>query len=58
MIHRSFICIDPVLNPISSNYNMFESISNEMLLVYEKAYKKDDINGFRLKFSSDKPSGK
>ncbi|XP_029345465.1 cubilin isoform X2 [Acyrthosiphon pisum] len=55
MTDRNYVCIEPVLNPISRNY-MFESISNEMLLVYEKAYKKDDLNGFRLKFSSDKPS--
>jgi len=57
MVDRVFVCIDPVLNPISLNY-MFESISNEMTLAYTKAFKKDDFNGFRLKFSSNKPSGK
>jgi len=57
MNDRIFVCIEPVLNPTTLNY-MYESISNEMMLVYEKGYKKDGLNGFRLKFSSNKPSGK
>jgi len=58
MTHRNAVCIDPVINPISLNY-MFESISNEMILMYRRGFKKgDDVEGFRLKFSSDKPSSK
>jgi len=37
---------------------MFESISNEIILQYSKGFNKIDPNGFRLKFSSDKPSSK
>jgi len=51
------VCIDPVVNPISLNY-MFESISNEMTLFYSKGLRPGDVDGFRLKFSSDKPSSK
>jgi len=57
IINRNFICIDPVINPISLNY-IFESISNKMMLVYENVYKKGYLDGFKLKFSSDKPSSK
>jgi len=57
MTARSFSCIDPVINPMSMNY-MFESISNEMVLIYKKNFKKEDVEGFRLNFSSDKPSSK
>ncbi|CAI6368736.1 unnamed protein product [Macrosiphum euphorbiae] len=54
-ISQTVVCIDPIINPISLNY-MFESIENEMTLVYEKGNIKGDPEGFRLKFSSDKPS--
>lgn len=54
---RAAVCIDPAIDPKSLNY-MFESTSNEIMLKYEKPYKIDNLDGFRLKFSSDKPSSK
>lgn len=50
-----YVCIDPVINPLSLNY-MYETISNDMSLVYKKINGSTD--GFRLKFSSDKPPSK
>lgn len=49
------ICIDPVINPSSLNY-AFESTSNKMILIYDYAYGNQD--GFRVRFTSDKPSCK
>jgi len=51
----NYLCIDPVINPLSLNY-MYESISNDMLLVYKRLNGSTD--GFRFKFSSDKPPSK
>lgn len=49
------MCIEPVTDPKSLNY-IYESTSNEMILVYE--FVRGIQSGFRIKFSSGKPSGK
>lgn len=52
---ENYLCIDPIINPLSLNY-MYESISNDMSLVYRRG--NGSTNGFRFKFSSDKPPSK
>lgn len=49
------LCVDPIINPHSLKYT-FESTSNKMIMAYN--YISGNQDGFRIRFTSDKPSCK